>query len=134
MAGLHLGPSRDSSKKTPGWRYHSFIGTEDGEVRTISAEQWFRETTIWLPSQDQVQEMISVTEHQHAYAVFHNFHKFWTDETAGYHTLDFDTIEQLWLAFVMYKRFGKVWDDGQGWVHGNSKRITVRTFAEPLSA
>lgn len=61
---------------------------------------------IWLPRQDQLQEIIgfSVFEQYN-----HNF--WWWAETKTNLIEDAESWEQLWLAFVMHEKYGKVWDD-----------------------
>ena len=71
---------------------------------------------FWLPTQEQLQEMYmnmspdidwvekgAVTlESDFSYAV--------TEENWEYF-VQFGTMNELWLAFVMWERYGKVWDD-----------------------
>lgn len=40
---------------------------------------------------------------------------YWCEENDNTGNWLGDSIEQLWLAFVMHKKYGKVWD-GQEWV------------------
>jgi hypothetical protein len=66
---------------------------------------------IWLPRQDQIQEMM-------------NFKTYQVGWFSGWvHDLDynnkekwqqFDTMEKLWLAFYMEEKYGKVWN-GDEW-------------------
>jgi hypothetical protein len=62
---------------------------------------------IWLPRQDQLQEMISDDWRK----FFSDFMWFYQDEN----TDTYYSMEQLWLAFVMSKRHSKIWD-GNNWV------------------
>ena len=67
---------------------------------------------IWLPRQDQLQEMVDLDIWELA-----------TDLDEFIYTKDRDlpskpvrglkSMEQLWLAYVMYEKFNKVWDDKQ---------------------
>lgn len=79
----------------------------------------------WLPRQDQIQEMMGIDSvSTFETAVYEMF--FESDNHAHYNatpewrTLDYDsserfaTPEQLWLAFYMYEKHGKVWD-GDKW-------------------
>ena len=63
---------------------------------------------IWLPQQDQLQDMI---KSECPLALFLKFYR-WMDLTdiAGFD----DSMEQLWLAFVMKEKYNKVWD-GNEW-------------------
>lgn len=78
---------------------------------------------IWLPRQDQLQEMLMNEPYPKTPAIgrlqdLTNFvhttpycqEKSEEDEACHY----FETLEQLWLAFVMKEKFNKHWDDG--WV------------------
>ncbi len=74
--------------------------------------------TIWLPRQDQLQEMVSyiggtwVVEQY-----FHNYlHSIYTHDRASE---NIDSMEQLWLAFVMKEKHNKTWN-GQDW---ESKKV-----------
>ena len=76
---------------------------------------------IWLPTQDQIQGMIT------GYSVeglFNRFYQFWNNEKIsesmglpqGYTTDHiFNSGEQLWLAFYMHEKHNKTWD-GEKWV------------------
>lgn len=78
----------------------------------VDCELWEAEKLIWLPTQDQLQEILAPN----------NF--FWNtmamemvlqEMRRAYGILlespYFNSGEQFWLAFVMWKRYGKVWDD-----------------------
>ena len=62
--------------------------------------------TIWLPRQDQLQEMLDV----HHYTLLEKCWDF-AQSTNGWM---FDSMEQLWLAFVMKEKYNKLWN-GEGW-------------------
>ena len=64
---------------------------------------------IWLPRQDQLQEML-IGNLAEQYQKLHNF-------VAGspFPCLYFGSWEQLWLAFAMKEKFGKTWD-GNEWI------------------
>jgi hypothetical protein len=61
---------------------------------------------IWLPRQDQLQEMVMQPRLLQRFFV-------WWDNLPLFP--DYDSMEQLWLAFVM-KEKGKTWD-GDKWIH-----------------
>ncbi len=71
---------------------------------------------VWLPRQDQLQEMVGGLE-----CGFIDWEN-WLGNIYGYnygnkpngHLHIFDTYEQLWLAFVIKEKFGKVWN-GEDW-------------------
>ncbi len=84
---------------------------------------------IWLPRQDQLQEMVeSVFDKLNGkrhHLIFH-FYEFLNKKNysrkstqCNYVVIanlmnDWPSMEQLWLAFVMKKKFGKSWD-GEEW-------------------
>jgi len=72
---------------------------------------------IWLPRQEQLQEMIF---EKTAVSLACRFKDFIVrplfDKTAPYKFTPDYSMEQLWLAYVMYTKFGKVWNqDKSGW-------------------
>ncbi len=68
------------------------------------------DTYIWLPRQDQLQEMVIDTELKGwgaASAIANKFHK-WQEAYCDIYTWDW-SMEMLWLAFVMLIKYNKVW-------------------------
>jgi len=65
---------------------------------------------IWLPRQDQIQEMMFGDFDNPIYisGQFQKFHEHWL-------WLDFTSMEQLWLAFMMWEKHGKIWEK-EKWV------------------
>jgi len=77
-----------------------------GSLYTIiqnSFYNWERES-IWLPRQDQLQEMVGITP-----KTFTGFIK----KAVTLPTTP-DSFEQLWLHLVMSEEYGKVWDEEKG--------------------
>jgi len=77
--------------------------------RNISADTV--DDYTWLPRQDQIQEMLwgkNFKNPIYLSKLFQEFHDKWL-------WLDFDTFEQLWLAFYMYEKHGKIWG-GKKWL------------------
>ena len=85
---------------------------------------------VWLPRQDELQDMIPSPMESYErcfkagsliaeidYFIFHpaNPLKQFSSEA-----LKFSTIEQLWLAFVMKKKYGKRWS-GTDWLEKKGK-------------
>jgi len=70
----------------------------------------FYEDQIWLPRQDQLQEMIGEQHCSSLPSIWlaHEFSEF-CDSVEHDIYLRKGTMEQLWLAFVMKERFGKIW-------------------------
>ena len=85
---------------------------EKGESRIYKhPAEMRRETSIWLPRQDQLQEMVINFDRGHDnYGVLFGLMKFSAD-----YNLRETSMEQLWLAFVMKKKFNKTWD-GEKWI------------------
>ncbi len=67
------------------------------------------DTSIWLPRQDQLQEMM---EEKNPIYLIHDFKEFCSPYWN--YTISFTSMEQLWLAFVMRRRYGKIWS-GTEW-------------------
>jgi len=64
---------------------------------------------IWLPTQEQLQEMI---KKRHIYYLIKDFQIFQVKYTVGLHIND---MNELWLAFVMKEKYHKIWT-GEKWV------------------
>ena len=68
---------------------------------------------IWLPCQDQLQEMVA--DQAEIAGIHVNIALLYRlVEFADTIHPEYPTMEQLWLAFVMKKKFGKTWD-GENW-------------------
>jgi len=67
----------------------------------------------WLPRQDQIQEMAGgLSPDKTGYSqLLHDFFQFIEFNEIRY----IKSFEQLWLAFYMHEKHGKVWD-GEKWV------------------
>jgi len=66
--------------------------------------------TIWLPRQDQLQEMVG---EEYAINLLYQFHQYYNTK---YREIPGNwSVEQLWLAFVMKEKYNKIWVDGN-WV------------------
>ena len=75
-----------------------------------------KERPIWLPRQDQLQEMVNppIMKGIISFCMLNNFNS-WFNENPN-HCLDkFTSVEQLWLAFVMFELHQKHWS-GTEWV------------------
>jgi len=67
---------------------------------------------VWLPRQDQLQEMLFDTEHIFARVVLL---KEFVRQNERYILNKMRSFEQLWLAFVMQERYSKIWN-GEDWI------------------
>lgn len=72
---------------------------------------WKQSDNIWLARQDQFQAMLSLGLAELEMA----FHDFCLTSVYALEKRYLGSMEQLWLAFVMHKKFGKVWN-GSDWV------------------
>jgi len=77
------------------------------------------EKTIYLPTQDQIQEMLG-EDWLKAYFAFDDFLFDEMMEENGIGSVPkknpkFTSMEQLWLAFFMHEKHGKIWLEGK-WV------------------
>ena len=82
---------------------------------------------IWLPRQDQLQEMVKGAKHMHllAYEFAAYFHgsidPLYAEVGRDNFTVDSDnSMEQMWLAFVQKALRNKVWD-GNKWILESEK-------------
>lgn len=67
---------------------------------------------IWLPRQDQLQEMVKLSDCvMDALCDVSNLMK----DNWKYYGFNFTSMEQLWLAFVMKEKFNKQWN-GEDWI------------------
>lgn len=72
---------------------------------------------IWLPRQDQLQEMVQTTNEYNLAEMEMRFHEWCVSPLTVYTQTHkhLTSMEQLWLAFVMKEEYNKVWN-GEGWV------------------
>lgn len=73
---------------------------------------------IWLPGQDDLQEMMELPSPFH---LLERLNGWITTETHGQNPAKYETMEQLWLAFVMKQKYNKVWN-GKDWEYESSKK------------
>lgn len=62
---------------------------------------------VWLPRQDQLQDMIKWNKKWYKGAYLYPLIDFY-ESFAGN---QWESLEQLWLAFVMYEKYQKIWDE-----------------------
>jgi len=81
---------------------------------------------IWLPRQDELQEMLIETKLQNEFgyelAWLRNLFDWATEYSKRYsstvytdYARNFRSLEQLWLAFVMHEKYQKIWS-GKYWI------------------
>ena len=96
---------RDGGKAGTLGKYHlQFGGPCNKDLRECKI--------LWLPRQDQLQEMVEYVSPLHLLEYLNNFV---TTTESGLFPAGFNSMEQLWLAFVMKERWNKTWN-GEAWV------------------
>lgn len=76
-----------------------------------------RNNCIWLPRQDQLQEMAQRVTAIQIMNIFIKYH--WQDVRLYKYRELFQTLEQHWLAFIMKEKYHKIWN-GEDWINENS--------------
>jgi len=121
---------RENGKVETNPIYETTLDWADGKTSLIPvAITWpeWRNRFIWLPHQDQLQEMVvkyrhpTIDEERYcAYYLYLDFYD-WLPrhgsilERKG--RINCNSMEQLWLAFVMKEKYNKVWN-GDEWTSG----------------
>jgi hypothetical protein len=70
--------------------------------------------SVWLPRQDQLQKMLD-GEPLNELDQLYDFKNSSSDIFGCTNSEKFTTLEQLWLVFVMHKKYGKIWN-GKEWI------------------
>lgn len=68
---------------------------------------------VWLPRQDQLQEMV-IENYATFWDLAISFSNVLMGENASYFE-NFDSMEKLWIAFIMLEKHKRKWKDGE-WV------------------
>lgn len=95
--------------------------TVNGETRLFnSAYDLTKETCIWILRQDQLQELVKDRMWGNwdlsKFLTLDPFYDFWKTEFIEKHN-HYNSMEQLWLAFVMKEKFNKTWtNDKKEWI------------------
>ena len=75
---------------------------------------------IWLPRQDQLQEMVGGFNLLGFWQKFFVSSDYVVETEVGYELPKWahhcDSWEQLWLSFVMKEKFNKIWSNGESWI------------------
>jgi hypothetical protein len=66
---------------------------------------------VWLPRQDQLQEMV-IEKYATPWDLAIAFSNVLMGDNASYFE-QFDSMEKLWLAFIMLEKYKKKWKDGE---------------------
>ncbi len=96
-------------------------------TKPILVKKWakvFKEDYIWLPTQEQLQGMLDGDYFYHAFildGVNETMKRLYSED--GLYS-PFETGNEFWLAFVMWERYQKVWDDEkEEWVKGGNYEV-----------
>ena len=114
-----------------------FYATSELGVGNVGIDPYWAniDHPLWLPSQDQLQEMLGTGNEIYSFATWCNpetaclqgdrkagmfNHEYCSIciENRNYKRRTFTSMEQLWLAFYMFEKYSKVWD-GDKWVSAN---------------
>ena len=93
-----------------------YVNPRYGRHVVLSNPIILKDNRFWLPRQDQLQRMIHLFEKdgEGCRWLVHKFKKFLEESDLEYvYTIE-GSMEQLWLAFVMYENYQKVWK-GNKW-------------------
>ena len=89
---------------------------EKGDWYHSASDEYGTGEDTQLERQDQLQEMVGL-ELPLLESRFHGWLK-----NEAIHRKYLDSMEQLWLAFVMKEKYGKVWD-GKSWTKGDKDEL-----------
>ena len=77
---------------------------------------------MWLPRQDQIQEMLPENNCKCPCCLIFHLNKFVEDNIDGFADGGIDSMEQYWLAFLMWENHQKVWGSKkEKWVKSGKK-------------
>jgi len=74
-----------------------------------------REEIVWLPRQDQLQEIFYETTQLDYEAIVDAYDFIEHNLVSPAYVDQFTSLEQYWLAYVMSWKYKKFWDDDIGW-------------------
>ncbi len=102
-----------------------------GESGYVVSSDYAPQHSIWLPRQDQLQEMVSTCfkaglDLEILYA--------WYQRNRPHDVADeWDSMEQLWLAFVMKEKYGKVWTGSEWYIPKGYHDVAEFYKEEPVN-
>ena len=107
---------KDTQKYIRRWR--TWIISESDILGYAGSSPYFNKESrglVWLPTQSQLQEMVRTV---YLYELIDCFTNWYDNEVAVRGLAQFDnaSMEQLWLAFVMFELYSKKWSKGE-WVN-----------------
>ncbi len=91
-----------------------------GEDSEYGKYAWyFQHELVWLPRQDQLQEMVTADGlsrvSECAAGLIESFYQWW-GVYSQHHYSTRESMEQLWLIFVMKEKYNKEWN-GEEWIN-----------------
>jgi len=94
---------------------------EDGEERIFnSKKEYYKTTSIWLPTQEQLQEMCNPPLD----VLLQEFWQWIPKYEVG---VKYASMNELWLAFVMWTKYHKIWDDEK------EEWVEIKTVHNPVT-
>jgi hypothetical protein len=98
---------------TPFWYENVVIRVFAGEAFYFTGFDESRKETVWLPTQDQLQRIVKSSTPEYLVGDFFNF--IWDEKLGKKKEIvsEMDTMEQLWLAYIVYTKYKKVWNNKQ---------------------
>lgn len=97
------------------------IGYSEADVNSFEYKteyDYYKTRCIWMPRQDQLQEIMEPDKSK-VYLIIEDVikQKYYDSSKNDFFTATdlYSSMEQLWLAYVMKDKFGKIWDGNQ-WI------------------
>ena len=77
---------------------------------------------IYLPRQDQIQEMLPEKNCKCSCCLVYHLNRFVEDNIEGFFDAKIESLEQYWLAFYMWEKYQKFWDSKkEQWVKSETE-------------
>lgn len=107
------------------WDIFVYRDSEEMDIMMYMEEEYNRKEMwivdgiyIWLPTQEQLQEMMPKSDVTSLVEYIKNvelrYHDRFDENAVGYFTGTFISLTELWLAFVVKERWNKIWT-GEKW-------------------
>ena len=97
--GILINDEKQNIKYPDGNECIAYVGV------SLNGKPWSSRKPIWLPTQSQLQSMIT-NKGYFRFSLIELFYRF-----ANANADKFDSMDEIWLAFVMKMLYNKVWDD-----------------------
>lgn len=96
---------------TPFWHENVVIRIFAGEAFYFAGFNEAKKETIWLPTQNQLQRMLKSSKPEYFIGDFFYFVYDEKEKKNKEIVSKMETMEQLWLAYIMYTKYQKRWND-----------------------